>query len=190
MTRPITCNLPQALDHALDLFWARGYRGVSVDDIVKSTGLNRHTLYVHYGSKFGLAREALRRYCDESLRRLGDVLGGCDSPTERLRRFMRLRASGGKDAWWANMIERGCFALRMSTEMRTQYPEINSIVAGGVASIVRLLVDVIREGQASGEFLANRRPEGLAVVVYSTWLVALLMPPDSELEASVLSVLT
>ncbi|HYN64371.1 MAG TPA: helix-turn-helix domain-containing protein, partial [Candidatus Limnocylindrales bacterium] len=81
MARPISYDPDQALDRAMDLFWSRGYREVSVDDLVQSTGLNRHSLYGHYGSKYGLAREALRRYCDESLQRLHEVLSGSGTPT-------------------------------------------------------------------------------------------------------------
>lgn len=190
MARPITYDPDVALDRAMDLFWARGYRDVSVDDLVQTTGLNRHSLYGHYGSKYGLAREALRRYCDESLKRLHDVLAAPGTPTERLRAFMHLRAADCIDPWWANMLERGCFALRMSTEMRKLHPEIGTMVAAGIASVLQQLADLIRDGQCRREFRADREPEAMAKVLYSAWLAALLLPPDPEREAAVLSVLT
>ena len=190
MSRPITYDPAQALDRAMDLFWERGYRDVSVDDLVHSTGLNRHSLYGHYGSKYGLAREALRRYCGESLRRLHELLSDSGTPTDRLRRFLRLHAADNPDPWWANALERGCFALRMSTEMRKEHPEIGAMVAGGMSTILADLAGVIREGQQRGEFRTDRQPEVMAKVLYSAWLAALLLPPDREHEEAVLSVLT
>ena len=189
MARPITYDPDQALDRAMDLFWARGYREVSVDDLVQSTGLNRHSLYGHYGSKYGLAKEALRRYCEESIKRVHDVLVEPGTPTERLRRFMRLHGSDCPDPWFANSMDRGCFALRMATEMRQEHPEINAMVEGGMSKLLRDLADVIREGQAQGEFRNGGSPESMAVVVYSGWLAALLLPPDHQIEDAILSVL-
>jgi TetR/AcrR family transcriptional repressor of nem operon len=190
MARPITYDPQLALGRAMDLFWSRGYRDVSVDDLVQSTGLNRHSLYGHYGSKYGLAREALRRYCDESLSRLHDVLAGSGTPAERVRAFLHLRASDCADPWWTQMLERGCFALRMSTEMRRGHPEIDSMVGAGISSILGQLAEVIRQGQALGQFRADRRADTMALVLYSAWLAALLLPPDPEREDAVLSVLT
>jgi|SoiMethySBSTD1v2_1073268.scaffolds.fasta_scaffold13635_4 TetR/AcrR family transcriptional repressor of nem operon len=189
MARPITYDPDQALDRAMDLFWARGYREVSVDDLVQSTGLNRHSLYGHYGSKYGLAKEALRRYCEESLKRVHEVLSDPGTPADRLRRFMRLHAADCPDPWFANSMDRGCFALRMATEMRKEHPEINAMVSGGMSTLLRQIASVIREGQAQGEFRNDRDPDTMATVVYSAWLAALLLPPDHELEEAVLSVL-
>lgn len=190
MARPITYDPDHALDRAMDLFWARGYRDVSVDDLVQSTGLNRHSLYGHYGSKYGLALEALRRYCAESVRRLHDVLNHSGTPTERVRRFLRLHAADCPDPWWANSLERGCFALRMATEMRKEHPEIGTMVSGGMSTILGQLAEVLREGQSRGEFRNDRSPESMAFVLYSAWLAALLLPQDHQQEEAVLSVLT
>jgi len=190
MARPITYDPEQALDRAMDLFWARGYREVSVDDLVRTTGLNRHSLYGHYGSKYGLAREALSRYCAESLRRLHELLTGPGTPTERLRQFLRLHAADSPDPWWAASLDRGCFALRMSTEMRKEHPEIVEMVGKGMHTVLDQLAGVVREGQSLGQFRTDRCPEAMAKVLYSAWLAALVMPPDREREEAVLSVLT
>jgi TetR/AcrR family transcriptional repressor of nem operon len=190
MARPISFDPEEALDRAMDLFWERGYREVSVDDLVQQTGLNRHSLYGRYGSKYGLACAALQRYCDESLARLTEVLNHSGSPTERLKRFFALRAPDCADAWWTNMLDRGCFGLRMATEMRKSHPEINAMVTGCLGRLLGELANVVRDGQARGEIRADRAPEALALVLYSAWLAALLLPPDPAREAAVLSILT
>jgi hypothetical protein len=80
--------------------------------------------------------------------------------------------------------------LRMATEMRKGHPEIGTMVASGMSSILSQLEQVIAQGQAQGEFRTDLRPETMAMVLYSAWLAALLLPPDPEREAAVLSVLT
>jgi AcrR family transcriptional regulator len=53
------------LSAARELFYARGIRGVSVDDIAAAAATNKMTLYRHFASKDQLAAEYLRLLADE-----------------------------------------------------------------------------------------------------------------------------
>lgn len=78
------------MECAKELFYARGYDAVSVQEIVERAGLTKPTLYYHFGSKIGLLRklletqferylfqvkEAAQAECDirETLYRLGRI---------------------------------------------------------------------------------------------------------------------
>lgn len=52
----------QILDAALRLFEAHGVEGVSMDDIVRESGVVRATVYSHFGSKAALAAACARSY--------------------------------------------------------------------------------------------------------------------------------
>jgi len=62
MSRPIEYNLDEVLDKAMDIFWKKGYTGVSMADIVKYTGLNRRTMYSLFQDKEGLFKDTLEHY--------------------------------------------------------------------------------------------------------------------------------
>jgi AcrR family transcriptional regulator len=47
------------VERALELFTARGYDGVGVQEIVEAAGVTKPTLYHHFGSKRGLLRAVL-----------------------------------------------------------------------------------------------------------------------------------
>lgn len=50
------------LDAATEVFWAKGFKGTSVSDLVSATGLNKHSMYAEFGSKEGLFRECIDNF--------------------------------------------------------------------------------------------------------------------------------
>ncbi|MFH5804618.1 TetR/AcrR family transcriptional regulator [Alienimonas sp. DA493] len=62
MARPRTFDADAALDAALRVFWARGYRGASLEELTSVSGGSRPSLYAAFGDKQGLFHAALERY--------------------------------------------------------------------------------------------------------------------------------
>ena len=54
-------NRELLLDAALDLFYAKGYDAVGVQEIVDRAGVTKPTLYYYFGSKIGLLQNLLER---------------------------------------------------------------------------------------------------------------------------------
>jgi AcrR family transcriptional regulator len=52
----------EALDRALEVFWARGYQGATLPELTKAMGINRPSLYAAFGNKEQLFHKALDRY--------------------------------------------------------------------------------------------------------------------------------
>ena len=55
-------DLNEALDRALEVFWARGYEGATLPELTRAMGINRPSLYAAFGNKEQLFRKALDRY--------------------------------------------------------------------------------------------------------------------------------
>src|SRR6266436_4885968 len=55
-------DVDEALDRALEVFWARGYEGATLPELTRSMGINRPSLYAAFGNKEQLFRKALDRY--------------------------------------------------------------------------------------------------------------------------------
>lgn len=60
--RPASFERETAVRTALDLFWARGYEGVSIADLTAAIGVAPPSLYHAFGSKAGLFEEAVALY--------------------------------------------------------------------------------------------------------------------------------
>lgn len=60
--RPREFDRAAALMKARDAFWARGYEGVSMADLVQELGLASARIYAAFGSKEALFREAIALY--------------------------------------------------------------------------------------------------------------------------------
>lgn len=62
MARPREFDRDEVLARAMDLFWARGYAGASLDALDQATGLNRGSVYNAFGDKRGLYLATLEHY--------------------------------------------------------------------------------------------------------------------------------
>ena len=88
--RPRAFNRDDALQTAMELFWKRGYEGVSIADLTDAIGIAPTSLYQAFGSKAELFREALELY--------GSTVG----------RFMRAELATASDVeTWVRMLLEG-----------------------------------------------------------------------------------
>ena len=62
MARPKTFDKREALLAAMDLFWRKGYRGASMQELVETMGIGRASLYDTFGSKRKLFGAVLELY--------------------------------------------------------------------------------------------------------------------------------
>jgi TetR/AcrR family transcriptional repressor of nem operon len=189
MARPIAYDPDEALEKATDLFWTRGYQAVSVDDLVQTTGLNRHSLYARYGNKYGLFMAALGRYGSHAGGIIRDILNGPGSPTQRLERMMELRDPERADIFWRRMMERGCMALRAAAELRASHPELAEGSRAFEKNLVAMLAVIIAEGQASGEFRTDRPATELAEVFIGGFMAPLVLSPSTARNTAYLTML-
>lgn len=60
--RPSNFNHEEALEKALQVFWARGYEGASMSELTEALGINKPSIYAAFGNKEALFRKALTRY--------------------------------------------------------------------------------------------------------------------------------
>ncbi len=175
MARPITYDPELALERAMELFWSRGYGAVSVDEVVKATGLNRHSLYARYGNKYGLLQAALQRYGAQAVGRIREILDGGATPRERLEALMELRDPERADPFWQQMMDRGCMAHRAATELRQKHPELEAGTRAFDAMFLGMITEVVHEGQESGQFRTDRSAEELASIFVGGFMVPLVI---------------
>lgn len=62
--RPREFDLDEALERAMQVFWARGYDGASLTDLIGAMGITKSSMYAAFGNKEQLFRKALQRYAE------------------------------------------------------------------------------------------------------------------------------
>jgi AcrR family transcriptional regulator len=72
--RPRSFDPDAALDHAMHVFWAKGYEGASLSNLTRAMRINRPSLYAAFGNKEQLFRKVLDRYMDGPVAFFGKAL--------------------------------------------------------------------------------------------------------------------
>jgi len=156
MGRPKSYDRTDVLDRATRLFWAKGYEGTHLAELVEATGLNRFSLYNEFGGKEGLYRAALEHY----VAGLGDLLAVLDREPRGLanvRAFHRAQLE--------HDFQDGCFALNTIREKHVVPPGAWSTVEEFTRDVQGRLLANLRAATERGELPPGRDPEVLARVL-------------------------
>ena len=150
-----------AIQVATDLFWREGYEGVSVDDVVKASGLNRYALYQNFGGKKGLFLAVLEAYCDNGKRVTMELLA---DPTlaafDALQRSLEIRVDD-------EMFRSGCLMTTTGVELAAKDPEVAEQVQLYVSEIKGLLQAALSRARAEGDLSPEADPAGVAEIVFN-----------------------
>lgn len=63
--RPRKFKREEALEAALQVFWAKGYEGASLRDLTTAMGINSPSLYAEFGDKLSLYQQAIILYSQD-----------------------------------------------------------------------------------------------------------------------------
>jgi TetR/AcrR family transcriptional regulator, transcriptional repressor for nem operon len=155
--RPREFDKGEALDAAVECFWARGYEASSVADLLKEMGINRQSAYDTFGDKRSLFLQALSAYADRVGAEMTRILGHGHSPLARVRRFLhalpeRAAANGSK----------GCLLVNTVTELAPHDPEVRAFTAAVFARLEHKIAATLTEAKAAGELRDGAKPRQLA----------------------------
>ena len=93
MARPRKFVEDQVIEAARDQFWAHGYAGTSLDDLVAVTGLGRGSLYGAFGDKHTIFLRALDEYSNMTMAAVrAELRDSAESAYDRLVRHIRSTA--------------------------------------------------------------------------------------------------
>src|SRR5215207_11169722 len=87
MARHKEFDRDEALQRAMEVFWARGYGATSVGNLVRHMGINRQSLYDTFGDKHALYLQALDRYREVEGRQMFELLERPGSVKKALRQL-------------------------------------------------------------------------------------------------------
>ncbi len=133
---------------AMLAFWDQGYRGTSLQDLVKIMGINRASLYDTFGDKHTLFIETLHNYNDTYAKPFFTRLRRTNSPRQAIIALFDEICDGilkGEE-------QNGCYIVNTALEMSPHNAEVSRIVNRIFAYVEKSFFrKMIEQGQASGE---------------------------------------
>lgn len=176
MGRPRTFDEESAVDRAMDLFWRKGYRGTTPQDLADAVGIGKGSLYNAFGSKRELFALTLDRYRDQQAVQVDQALEGPGSVKERIAAALELLI----DMNFADPDRRGCLAVNTAAELAGFDEDATERVRAMFERTANTFLDVIRAGQASGEISRDLDPEALATHLLTTLVGVQLLSKTSR----------
>ncbi len=148
---------------AADLMKDHGYRGTSIDDIVKAAAVTKPTFYYHYTSKLELLAELV----EDSMARIEKALARADAPA--LPPDQRLELLVG--AYTLEVLDRPDLWTIYLAERDQLDPERARVIRRREREVVRLLERVIADGINQGLFKElNPLVAAMGLIGMVTWL--------------------
>ncbi len=166
MARTRAFDEEEVLQKAIDLFWEKGYHGTSMDDLVKTMGINRASLYNTFSNKRSLYERALQTYRQTNQELVIKLLRNAEPTVETLQLFFQA-AIGGAEKGSCN--DPGCFIINSTTELANLDVEIQDLVRSSTKKLVEALTDFLKRMQEAGNLSPDRDCEGLANLIFATF---------------------
>lgn len=143
--RPREFDRNEALEKALALFWARGYEGVSMADLVAALGIASARIYAAFGSKEALFREAIELYeaqeggfADRALTGTKDIRSALEG---MFRSAVELYA----------VAQRGCMVVSAATNCAPENAAIGAWLSEHRRARTQSLIERLRQAKHAGE---------------------------------------
>lgn len=158
MARPREFDSDDVLEHAMQAFWAKGYRATSLDDLCKATGLSRSSLYAAFGGKRALLHRSLDRYEEQGAVRISAALTRPGPVREAIAGFVndlidRIVEGPGR---------RGCFIGNCAAELARNDKATAARVRRSLTRVEGLFREALLRAQAAGELSPSADAGALA----------------------------
>ncbi|MCF3964073.1 TetR/AcrR family transcriptional regulator [Streptomyces fuscigenes] len=165
MSRLQTLDEARAVDHAMEIFWTKGYDGTSLADLARDLGLAPGRLNLAFGDKHGLFLRALERYRDSQARSLAPALLAEGLVLPRIRAIMlgylQLAAEEAEP--------RGCLIANTAGEALPGDPAVADCLAEVMSVVEDGFLQGLEHAVQQGEL-----PEGIDVAGNAAMLTMLL----------------
>jgi len=90
--RPRSFDRAVALRRAMEVFWAQGYHGTSMSDLIAAMNVNSPSIYAAFGNKEKLFREAVALYRDNEGDRIWGAVTTAPSARAAIETVLRVSA--------------------------------------------------------------------------------------------------
>ena len=179
MARPREFDTTEALAKAMGVFWAKGYKGASLNDLTGAMGISKSSFYDTFGDKHRLYLSAIDHYDDKMLGWMIGILEGDTPPRQAIARVLDTLIDNAV----AGSGRLGCLLGNSAIEVSPHDEEVAAAVNKALARIARAFYLAIVRGQQGGDIAARHDARALArylLAAVNGLLVIAKTNPDRE----------
>lgn len=148
--RPRSFDETGALEKATQVFWSKGYDGVTIDDLVAGMGVGRPSLYAVFGDKRAIFLRVLKVYAERKGASAAKALLSPKGLRDSITGFLRYAVESATEKESA----RGCLLICVAPLVDD--PEVRQFLqnaaAGGTALVEGRFRDAIGAGEIPSDF--------------------------------------
>ena len=148
--RPRSFDESDALKKATQVFWSKGYDGVTIDDLVAGMGVGRPSLYAVFGDKRAIFLRVLRAYAEAKGAQLRRRSSRHRSLRDSIAGFLRYAVESATEKGSA----RGCLLVCVAPLVNDAEVRrfLQNAAAGGAALVEGRFRDAITAGEIPSDF--------------------------------------
>lgn len=139
-------DVDQAIDSAMQVFWAKGYEATSLADLMKAIGINKGSFYNAFGSKKKLFTESLLKYYQEQHRATLKELSAMNDPVAAITALF----DGLVEQSLSDKDRKGCLLVNTALDLPHHDEDTENTVKKSFAEVVSFFKDQIELGQKQG----------------------------------------
>src|SRR5271155_1286578 len=158
--RPRSFDETEALEKATQVYWSKGYDGVTIDDLVAGMGVGRPSLYSVFGDKRTLFLRVLKDYAEKKGALAAKALLSPQTLRDSLARFLRYAVESATEEGSAP----GCLALCVAPLVDD--PEVRQFLQNAAAGAAAVVEGRFRDAISAGEI-----PSDFPVAVRASQLI-------------------
>ena len=153
--RPRNFDETAALERATQVFWSKGYDGVTIDDLVAGMGVGRPSLYAVFGDKRAIFLRVLRAYAERKGALAAKALLAPQSLRDSIAGFLRYNVESATEKGSA----RGCLLICVAPLVNDTEVQrfLQNAATGGAALIERRFRDGMSAREIASDFPAAAR---------------------------------
>ena len=148
--RPRSFDERDALEKATQVFWSKGYDGVTIDDLVAGMGVGRPSLYSVFGDKRTLFLRVLRAYAETNGALAAKALLSPRTLRDSLAAFLRHVVKTATEKGSARGCLLVCVAPLVNDAEVRQF--LQNAAAHAVGLVERRFRDAISAGEIPSDF--------------------------------------
>ena len=148
--RPRSFDERDALEKATQVFWSKGYDGVTIDDLVAGMGVGRPSLYAVFGDKRAIFLRVLRAYAERKGASAAKALLSPQSLRDSIAGFLRYAVESATEKGSA----RGCLMVCVAPLVNDAEVQrfLQNVAAGGAGLVERRFRDAVSAGEIPSDF--------------------------------------
>ncbi len=164
MGRPLEFDPERVVDQSMHLFWSQGYDATSLQDLLRTTGLSKSSLYQAFHSKQKLFDRCIDRYLDSLAGKMLGQLADCRSGRQFIEHTFQA-VIGHADAAEA---DRGCLLWNATVEFGQRDATVAKRLGQGMDRLAGVFETAVRRAQEEGDISPQKNPKVLSLYLLSS----------------------